>query len=84
MFFSILVEQGGKYSSLCGHFFNIYNIWIGFALGMQTETNFFNMFAYLCLSPLMAGVAMLAVELKRKQPVNVMSWVYVVPFILLV
>jgi uncharacterized membrane protein len=49
---------------------------------MQTETYFFNMLLTVFMSPLMAGISMLAVKTERKQPINVTSLFMYVPFIL--
>ncbi len=64
-------------------FFNIYEIETVAQLeAMQTETYFFNMILTVLLSPLMAGMAMLAVKTQRKQPINVISLFMYVPMIL--
>jgi uncharacterized membrane protein len=64
-------------------FLNIYNIEKVEQLeALQTETYIFNMLLTVCLSPLMAGVCMLAVKTERKQPINVMSLFMYVPLIL--
>jgi uncharacterized membrane protein len=64
-------------------FLNIYNIeTVGQLEALQTETYFFNMLLTVCLSPLMAGMCMLAVKTERKQPINVMSLFMYVPLIL--
>ncbi|MFQ3192718.1 MAG: putative membrane protein [Gammaproteobacteria bacterium] len=64
-------------------FFNIYNIeTVGQLEALQTETYFFNMILTVCLSPLMAGICMLAVQTERKQSINVMSLFMYVPLIL--
>nr|WP_297349245.1 hypothetical protein [uncultured Glaciecola sp.] len=69
-------------ASLVG-FLNIYNIETVQQLeALQTETYFFNMLLTVCLSPLMAGICMLAVKTERKQPINVMSLFMYVPLIL--
>ncbi|MFQ3208257.1 MAG: hypothetical protein ACI9IT_002423 [Glaciecola sp.] len=69
-------------ASLVG-FLNIYNIETVEQLeALQTETYFFNMLLTVCLSPLMAGICMLAVKTERKQPINVMSLFMYVPLIL--
>lgn len=63
--------------------FNMYNIETVVQLQeMQTETYFFNMLLTVFMSPLMAGISMLAVKTERKQPINVMSLFMYVPFIL--
>lgn len=64
-------------------FFNIYEIETVAQLeAMQTETYFFNMLLTVLLSPLMAGMGMLAVKTERKQAINVISLFMYVPFIL--
>jgi uncharacterized membrane protein len=64
-------------------FFNIYEIETVAQLeAMQTETYFFNMLLTVLLSPLMAGMGMLAVKTQRKQAINVISLFMYVPFIL--
>jgi uncharacterized membrane protein len=64
-------------------FLNIYNIeTVGQLEALQTETYFFNMLLTVCLSPLMAGICMLAVKTERKQATNVMSLFMYVPLIL--
>lgn len=64
-------------------FFNIYEIQTVAQLeAMQTETYFFNMLLTVMLSPLMAGMGMLAVKTERKQAINVISLFMYVPFIL--
>jgi len=64
-------------------FFNIYEIETVAQLeAMQTETYFFNMLLTVLLSPLMAGMGMLAVKTERKQTINVISLFMYVPFIL--
>ncbi|MFT6330643.1 MAG: putative membrane protein [Bermanella sp.] len=63
--------------------FNMYNIETVVQLEeMQTETYFFNMLLTVFMSPLMAGISMLAVKTERKQPINVMGLFMYVPFIL--
>ena len=63
--------------------FNMYNIETIVQLQeMQTETYFFNMLLTVVLSPLMAGMSMLAVKTERKQPINVISLFMYIPFIL--
>ncbi len=64
-------------------FFNIYNIETVAQLeSMQTETYFFNMLLTVAMSPLMAGMGMLAVKTERKQVINVSTLFMYVPFIL--
>tara|TARA_R110002124_G_scaffold48974_1_gene143999 strand:- start:532 stop:1245 length:714 start_codon:yes stop_codon:yes gene_type:complete len=64
-------------------FFNIYEIETVAQLeAMQTETYFFNMLLAVLMSPLMAGMGMLAVKTERKQAINVISLFMYVPFIL--
>lgn len=64
-------------------FFNIYEIETVAQLeAMQTETYFFNMLLTVLMSPLMAGMGMLAVKTERKQVINVTSLFMYVPFML--
>jgi uncharacterized membrane protein len=64
-------------------FFNIYNIETVPQLeAMQTEWYFFNMLISVVMSPIMAGISMLAVKTERKQAINVLSLFMYVPFIL--
>ncbi len=64
-------------------FFNIYNIETVPQLeAMQTEWYFLNMLVSVLISPLMAGISMLAVKTERKQAVNILSLFMYVPIIL--
>lgn len=64
-------------------FFNIYNIETVPQLeAMQTEWYFLNMLVSVLISPLMAGISMLAVKTERKQAVSILSLFMYVPIIL--